>query len=84
MRLLTLNTPGSWDGARFVCPWSEAFTHVEPGLSFYAVEAWERMTYGGVQVEPTAVPVEVYEHGTAHHAKHPRWVFLRESCLVTR
>ena len=30
--------------------WSKSFSHVEPGLSEYAAEAWERMTYAGLFV----------------------------------
>ena len=27
-----------------------SYAHVEPGLSEYAFEAWERMTYGGISI----------------------------------
>jgi len=46
-------------------------SNVEPGLSEYAVEAWERMTYAGVKVVICLAPPEPVAPWGIHRFREP-------------
>lgn len=52
-------------------PHNATFSDIEPGLSEYAYEAWERMTYGGLRIS------RLPGYSTAHAIEIPRWMITQ-------